>query len=141
MNEYNRPPTRMYVSSSCSIFVLTICSRVVRCWSEDSGRRRGIRSNINGFRERFTSRKILCVSPPPHSHSCRSQRLLDTGEDGPKLRQNIIVFPRCSLDASVRRQAQGIEVEALRYRLAEGGAGKFVMNCWIPVEVGMQKRP
>ena len=58
MNEYNRPPTRMYVSSSCSIFVLTICSRVLRCWSEDSGRRRGIRSNINGFRERFTSRKI-----------------------------------------------------------------------------------
>src|ERR1019366_9343054 len=83
----------------------------------------------------------LCVCQPPHSHSCRSQRLLDTGEDGPKLRQNIIVFPRCSLDASIRRQAQGIEVEALRYRLAEGGARKFVMNCWIPVEVGMQKRP
>src|SRR6266436_5339061 len=83
----------------------------------------------------------LCVCHPPRSHSCRSQRLLDTGEDGPELRQNIIVFPRCSLDASIRRQAEAIEVEALRYRLAEGGARKLVMNCRIPVEVGMQKRP
>src|SRR6266446_8006784 len=83
----------------------------------------------------------LCVCQPPYSHSCRSQRLFDTGEDGPELRQNIIVFPRCSLDASIRRQAEAIEVEALRYRLAEGGARKLVMNCGIPVEVAMQKRP
>src|SRR5258707_9537199 len=33
----------------------------------------------------------LCVGQPPYSHSCGSQRLLDAGEDGPKLRQNIIV--------------------------------------------------
>src|SRR5450432_1983787 len=83
----------------------------------------------------------LCVGQPPYSHSCGSQRLLDAGKDGPKLRQNIIVFPRCSLDTSIRRQAEAIEAEALGYRLAEGGAWKFVMNCGIPVEVGMQKRP
>ena len=83
----------------------------------------------------------LCVCQPPYSHSCRSQRLFDTGEDGPELRQNFIVFPRCSLDASIRRQAEAIEVESLRYRLAEGCARKLVMNCGIPVEVAMQKRP
>jgi hypothetical protein len=51
------------------------------------------------------------------------------------------VFPRCSLDTSIRRQAKAIEAEALGYRLAESGAWKFVMNRGIPVEVGMQKRP
>src|SRR5471030_681502 len=83
----------------------------------------------------------LCVGQPPHSHSRGSQRLLDAGEDGPEFRQNIIVFPRCSLDTSIRRQAEAIDVEALAYRLAEGGAWKLVMNCGIPVEVGMQERP
>ena len=86
MNEYNRPPTRMYVSSSCSIFVLTICSRVLRCWSEDSGRRRGIRSNINGFRERFTSRKISASvrrrTPIPVALSvCSTPERMDPNSD------------------------------------------------------------
>ena len=51
------------------------------------------------------------------------------------------MLPRRSLDTSIRRQAKGIEAEALRHCLAEGRAWKFVMNCRIPVEVGMQKRP
>ena len=33
------------------------------------------------------------------------------------------MLPHCSLNTSIRRQAQGVEVETLRYCLAEGCAG------------------
>ena len=51
------------------------------------------------------------------------------------------MLPRCSLDALVRRQAEAIQAEALRYCLAETRARQFVMNRGIPVKVGMEKRP